>query len=238
MKKNRTTVKGAILAAGLALAALESSAALPTLSSLAEQFSSLADRYADSTNRISALQTRFDALQSRLDETQNDAAAMRNRLAVLQMSFAEATNVDSRLEAAFNATSALREAFHGGKPVPRYVTNAEERVCFRVDAYPDGYEHIEQGSRRRILTDAEAALVAARRVERRTQLRKDAFALWKAKAAVALELAENGTNELDRAKGIVDLYAAKKQIARLEKGEPQTVTVTIKPQGAAEEAEK
>ena len=189
-----------------------SSAALPTLSGLAEQFAALQTHYAESTNRIATLQARFDALQSRL---------------------ADATNANSRLIAAFNATDALRQAFHGGSPVPSYITNWTERTVARIDTYPDGYTHRIDGWRKRIKTPEElAAIVAARKspeVRRQKQL-----TMLKDSEASLTKILETSTNDVERARAVITLHNVRRNILRLENSGTNTVNVTITPKAENE----
>ena len=76
------------------------------------------------------------------------------------------TAPDALLAAAYAhdmQSSAGRARWHGGKPTSEYRTNETSRIIERADIYPDGWEYIDQASRRKALTPEEAAARAASR---------------------------------------------------------------------------
>lgn len=194
-------MRKALIVAVAAVACVTANAALPSLTGIAESIASMQTRFSDFTNQISVLKSRLET----------------------------ATNLTARIEAVLNSRTDLRNAFHGGAPAYSFETNSETRIIQRIETYPDGYRRVEAGRARTFRTPAEAA---QQLIERRNAYAKTrASTIEKVKASIATYEAAstNGTDAVAQAHAVIALYAARKQLQRLEAANTNVVTVTIKP---------
>jgi len=179
------------------------SAALPSLTQLADDLANIRERVSELTNLSARAEARIDAL----------------------------TNLAARMEAAWNSTDHGRRALHG-KPSYRYDTNEATRVIQRVEIHPDGYEYTVPGSARRALTPEEAAEAAALRRDapaRRIEALRESIARWDETASAP---ATNDEAIVSTAQARINAAKARKTLERLlARQGTNTVTVTVSPPG-------
>ena len=138
------------------------------------------------------------------------------------------TAPDALLEGAYARDMTSKEGrrrWHGAF-VSRFETNAIERTIRRIDTYEDGYEHIEQPSRRYYTPEEMAERIANRRPRATIE---DRIAALNARIADLEQKRSQGTNELEAAHAVIDLAAARKTLARLEAARTKEVTVIHTP---------
>ena len=122
-----------------------------------------------------------------------------------------------------------RRKWHG-VPTHHYVTNAAERTVERIEIYPDGFTNVVRGTKRKLRTPEEEAAWMLERRNRREQLRASRIETLRAKIAELEAVLQTSTNDLERARATIDLYAARRNLERAEAAQTNVVTVTVSPQ--------
>ena len=178
------------------------SAALPTLSQLAEELSGIRERLAAATNATASLEARLSAL----------------------------TNLNAKLEGIYNATKSGRAQWHGGAPSYRYDTNTVGGIIRLLETYPDGFTFEEPGRARRIPAPEEAAEHAALVRDahpRRIEALRQSIARWDALGAAT---PTNDQQVIDAARARINAARARKTLQRLEAlSQTNEVSVAVAP---------
>ena len=121
-----------------------------------------------------------------------------------------------------------RRKWHG-TPRHHYVTNATDRTVQRIEIYPDGFTNVVRGTKRKLRTPEEEAAWMLERRQRREQVRASMVETLRANVARLEEVLATSTNDLERAHATIDLYKARRLLARKEAAQTNIVTVTITP---------
>lgn len=178
------------------------SAALPSLTQLADDLANIRERVSELTNLSARAEARIDAL----------------------------TNLAARMEAAWNATQQGRRALHGA-PSYRYDTNEVTRVIQRLETYPDGYVYEQPGTRTKALAPAEIAEREEWKrnaPQRRAEALRQSIAYWDEQAAIPQT---NDTAVIAAAHARINAARQRKALERLlAQSATNEVTVTVSPQ--------